>query len=266
MNRREACKGILASLVTIPSFESRVVSSLPQSVDRLFPTDLPLQKPVEFPAAGFHQHACGVIYNQIRAPRQGMALGAIDTGYLSLEVDGTFGFCTAFNSIDPQRGPLALPLLGMSLGDQVWVLSSPRATSGEYVWIPGRNIQTPSVVHYWGHYPIADLEYDMPGCPVSVGVRAWAPFLPGDSATSNTPGAVFELHLRNLSGAPQQGRLALNVPGPNSGRGPDFYAQPAREKDEASPSVDRNSTYPDSSTAAAGAGRVLGPAREVRSR
>ena len=214
MNRREVCKGILASLVTIPSFESRGVGSLPQSVDRLFPTDLPLQKPVEFPAVGFHQHACGLIYNQIRAPRQGMALGAIDTGYLSLEVDGTLGFCTAFNSIDPQRGPLALPLLGMSLGDQVWMLSSPRATSGEYVWIPGRNIQTPSVVHYWGHYPIADLEYDMPGCSVSVGVRAWSPFLPGDSATSNTPGAVFELHLRNLSGAPQQGRVALMFPGP----------------------------------------------------
>ena len=36
--------------------------------------------------------------------------------------------------------------------------------------------------------------------PVSVGVRAWSPFLPGDVTASMIPGAVFEVHLRNMSG------------------------------------------------------------------
>jgi uncharacterized protein (DUF608 family) len=39
-------------------------------------------------------------------------------------------------------------------------------------------------IHYWGHYPIADLEYDTTS-EVSVGLRAWTPFIPGDAPTSN---------------------------------------------------------------------------------
>ena len=138
------------------------------------------------------------------------------------------GLLHVFNSIDPQRGPLALPLLGMSVGDNVWILASPRSTFGEYTWIPGRQIQTASRVHYWGHYPVVDMEFEMPGSPVSAGVRAWSPFLPGDSATSNTPGAVFDVHLRNdkQDGAGRPARL--HVSRADAGRGPDHHRQSAR--------------------------------------
>ncbi len=216
MNRRNVLQGLVASLAAFPDLVPRLGNALPPSVDKLFPTDLPPQKPAQFLAEGFHQPACGVIYRQTEPPRGGMALGGIDTGFLTLEVDGTFGSCTVFNSLCPMRPPLGLPFLGMSLKErnEVWLLGSPRAASGEYVWIPIRHIQAPPLIHYWGHYPVADLEYTMPGSPVSVGLRAWSPFLPGDSATSNTPGAVFEVHLRNVSSAPQQGRLAFMFPGP----------------------------------------------------
>ncbi len=214
MDRRNALCTLAAGLAGVPALSLQTKGAAPSESARLFPTNLPSREWRQFSAAGFSKPACGVIYRQIQPPRQGMALGGIDTGYMSLEADGTLGFCTVFNSIAPQRGPLALPLLGMSLGNQVWLLSSPRGTSGEYVWIPGRRVQTPSTIHYWGHYPVADLEYDMPGSPVSVGLRAWSPFLPGDSATSNTPGAVFEVHLHNLTDVPQQGRLAFMFPGP----------------------------------------------------
>ena len=40
----------------------------------------------------------------------------------------------------------------------------------------------------------------LPDAPVGVGMRAWTPFILGDSVASNTPGAVFELHLRNRLG------------------------------------------------------------------
>jgi uncharacterized protein (DUF608 family) len=52
--------------------------------------------------------------------------------------------------------------------------------------------------------------------PVSVGLRAWAPFIPGDTAASNIPAAVFEVHLRNISQQPQQGTIAFDFAGPDA--------------------------------------------------
>ena len=49
---------------------------------------------------------------------------------------------------------------------------------------------------------------------VSVSLRAWAPFFPGDEVSSNTPGAVFQVHLHNGSGAAQSGTLAFSFHGP----------------------------------------------------
>jgi uncharacterized protein (DUF608 family) len=178
---------------------------------RLFPADLPAADWREFPAAGFRKPACGIVYRRGRRPRNGVPLGAIDTGRIDLQPDGTLGFCTLYNSICPQRGPLDLPFLGMTAGNQLWILSQPPGTFGEYMF---NGLQIPTEIDYWGHYPVADLEFEMPGSPVGVGLRAWAPFLPGDAAASNTPGAVFDLHLRNLTRSPQQGRIAFHFPGP----------------------------------------------------
>ncbi len=216
MNRRTALKGLAAGVAALPTLIPRAGSASSRSPGTLFPLDLPLRKPVQFAAEGFRQAACGVIYRQTEPPRGGMTLGGIDTGFLTVEPDGTFGSCTLFNSLCPMRAPLDLPFLGMSLKerDEVWLLGSPRSAFGGYVWLPIRHIQTPPVIHYWGHYPVADLEFSMPDSPVSAGLRAWSPFFPGDSAASNTPGAVFELHLRNLSASPQEGRLAFMFPGP----------------------------------------------------
>lgn len=165
----------------------------------------------QFPAAGFSKPACGVVYNRRFRPENGLPLGAIDTGRLDLQADGTLGYCTIFNSICPQRGPLNLPFLGFTAGEQLWVLSDLRDNFGAMMW---SNIQTPTDIDYWDYYPVADLEFQTPCCPVSPGLRAWVPFLPGDSAHNNTPGAVFELTLRNVSSAPQRGRVAISFPGP----------------------------------------------------
>ena len=66
---------------------------------------------------------------------------------------------------------------------------------------------------YWGHYPIADVEYKPPDAPVQIGVRSWSPFIPGDSKASNTPGAVFEVHLRNKGTTGQKGCVVFSFPG-----------------------------------------------------
>lgn len=69
-------------------------------------------------------------------------------------------------------------------------------------------------IHYWGHYPVADLEFET-DAPVQVGMRAWSPFLPGSVKESAIPAAIFEVRLHNTTASKQQGALAFNFPGPS---------------------------------------------------
>ena len=227
MNRRHFSRILLGSFAglssafEIPQSAAQSLSGEPEKPapsrdrkGRLFPTDLPANEWSSFPALGFSEPACGVIYRRQHAPENGMPLGAIDTGRIDLQPDATFGFCTLFNSVIPQRGPLGVPFLAMTVAEQKWLLCHPPGTNGEYMFA---GMQTPAEIHYWGHYPAADLEFDMPGTPVEVGLRCWSPFLPGDAAGSNTPAAVFDVHLRNTTKENQSGRLAFSFPGPTQG-------------------------------------------------
>jgi len=191
----------------------------------LFPTDLDTYDWQEYSADGFSGGACGVIHRKDAPASNGMPLGSIDTGCLDLETDGTLGFCTIFNSHVPRRGPMNLPFLSLCLHNgtnfpETWVLStkplqnSPMLGPFTTAFRPKRACPAEDI-HYWGHYPIADLEYEL-DCPVSVGLRAWTPFIPGDVAVSNTPGAVFELRLRNTSEIEQTGLAAFSFPGPST--------------------------------------------------
>jgi uncharacterized protein (DUF608 family) len=141
-----------------------------------------------------------------------MPLGSLDTGCLMLETDGRLGLTSIFNSFVPMRGPLKLPFLGFTVGKQMWLLTTASLSSNES-WY-STDCGSPSEIHYWGHFPVADLEYETAGSPVRVGLRAWSPFIPGDTATSNTPAAIFEVQLRNQTNLPQQGVPAFSFPGP----------------------------------------------------
>ncbi|HQE81592.1 MAG TPA: GH116 family glycosyl hydrolase [Candidatus Hydrogenedentes bacterium] len=196
---------------------------------RLFPIELPKRDWVHFKAKGFPEPVCGVVYRLNDIVTNGMALGGLDTGCVDLETSGLLGYCTIFNSHVPRRGPLNLPILGLNVNNETWVLCDPRQTKqgwgGYQSGIDGRPIppawddlnleavRTPKEIHYWGHYPVADLEFDM-DAPVSVGLRAWAPFLPGDVVDSMTPGIVFEVFVRNPGPVAQRGSVAFSFPGP----------------------------------------------------
>ena len=86
-----------------------------------------------------------------------------------------------------------------------------------YLFEPGRSprLHLPKEIHYWGHYPVADLEYET-DAPVQMGLRAWTSFIPGDLQDSTIPGAVFEVHLRNCSAEPQRGTIVMDFPGPTA--------------------------------------------------
>ncbi len=174
--------------------------------NRLFPAGLPQSQWKQFDAVGYANSVAGVVYRTGQDLVCGLPLGAVDTGCVDLELDGTFGYMTNYNSHVPRRGKVDLPFLGLTVGDKAWVLSTrkfPGATSAESI-------------DYWGHFPIVDLEYQTTA-PVDVGLRAWAPFIVGDEAVSNTPGAVFEVHLRNPTKTVQQGSVVFSFPGPTDG-------------------------------------------------
>ena len=88
----------------------------------LFPTNVEGKTWLTFPAEGFSQPACGVVYRMKDEVSCGMPLGGIDTGCIDLETSGLLGFCTIFNTHVPRRGPINLPILGLSVGGKTWVL------------------------------------------------------------------------------------------------------------------------------------------------
>ena len=189
----------------------------------LFPTDLPERQWTEFDAHGYDAPVTGLIHRGTNPPACGVPLGGIDTGCLDIEARGLLGYATIFNSLVPRRGPINLPFLGMSIDRQTWVMSTlPIGWREGATWndlYGGKQydaVRTASEIHYWGHYPVADMEFET-DAPVSVALRAWSPFIPGDTRDSMIPGAVYEVHLRNDSADEHSGTLAFTFPGPNEG-------------------------------------------------
>src|SRR4051794_29339834 len=62
----------------------------------LFATGVNGRDWVQFEAEGFSAPVCGIVYRHIDEVPHGMPLGGVSTGFLDLETDGTFGFCTLF--------------------------------------------------------------------------------------------------------------------------------------------------------------------------
>ena len=169
----------------------------------LFPLDVQGKQWAHFQAEGYSQPVCGVVYRLDDEVPHGMPLGGVATGCIDIDTDGTFGYCTLFNSGVPTRGPMQYGFLGLSSEGRTWLLSSRS--------LPG--MENARQIHYWGHYPILDVEYEL-DAPLGVGMRAWAPFIPGDAHVSNLPGAVLEVHVRNLGSTPRPATLAFSFPGP----------------------------------------------------
>lgn len=241
MMRRGGFSTALALVVS--AVFSGVLLKASNAAEALFPTDLPASQWVQFRAAGFSGPVPGVIYRLATPTTNGMPLGGVDTGCIDLETSGLWGYCTIFNTHVPRRGPLNLPFLGISVGGQTWVLCDPgQVKQGQGNFQPPtcynfphhvaylekqglplvdpivselklEGVRTAKEIHYWGHYPVADLEYET-DAPVKVGLRAWAPFFPGDVEDSLIPGIVFEVHLRNPDRSQQRGTAAFSFPGP----------------------------------------------------
>ena len=169
--------------------------------DALFPPDLPTSTWSEFRAVGLSTPVVGMIHRRSAPAVCGLPLGGISTGCIDIETNGKIGYNTIFNAHKPRKR-LDAPFLGISVDGQSRILTTE----------PIDGIQGAEEIAYWGHYPVVDLEYEL-DLPIRVGLRAWAPFIPGDVATSNTPAATFDVHLRNAGNKTFGGCIAFSFPG-----------------------------------------------------
>ena len=149
---------------------------------------------------GLANPACGTVYPAGALPQGGMPLGGLGTGYLCLDADGRLGKCSIFNRLP---APLALnqPFLFLTLDGRRLTMATPKEGVGD---VKG--------LDYFGHFPVADVRFQL-DVPVQVSLRAYSPFLPGDAAECNTPAAVFEVRLTNVSDKPQQAALDFSPGG-----------------------------------------------------
>jgi len=153
----------------------------------LFPQNLGESDWSEFEASGFSTPVTGIVYRDGSA-NPGMPLGGLGTGFIALGTDGSLDYySTIFNAhlerhhLADSKGPgqyfdrnrseipsLKKPFLGINVANQSVVLSS----------IDSDAFSKVKHVDYWGHYPIADLEFEA-DIPLNIGLRAFSPFLPG---------------------------------------------------------------------------------------
>ena len=208
------------------------MSQLHDLSERLFPAHKLHATWHTFSASGYTHPVSGAIYRGEPRPTCGMPLGGIDTGCIDIEPNGMFGYSTQFNHLADPRLLLNVPFLGLNVGGQTCVLISDRQAKGDtprwnqsivtfpstdytprYTHLPlDESVTIADSIDYWGHYPIVDMEYNT-AMPIDVGMRAWSPFIPGDTVTSMAPACVFEIRLRNKSNSTQRGTLAFSFPG-----------------------------------------------------
>jgi uncharacterized protein (DUF608 family) len=214
-------------------------------MDALFDTACPEREWSRIRTRGFERPLPGAVFRSARRPCCGMPLGGVGTGCIDLDVGGVWGHGSLFNGYTfnpdtmriPRVAPSLWPMLGLAVDGAVWVLASQEFVDGGLIpcctepfilkatdrprephRVPCQDLKGVNAcrdIAYFGHFPVADLEFES-DAPVSVGLRAWAPFIPGDALASNTPGAVFEVHARNGADAARRGSIVLNFPGPSA--------------------------------------------------
>ena len=152
-----------------------------------------------FAVQGLQAPASGVVYGP-HDTGQGVPLGGLGTGYVSINLDGSWGQCTFANEFLNPRIPDGAPFRLDTEQAMYSFSTTPRAGL------------VPAVgVRYFGHYPVTDMVVDL-GLHAHATVRAFSPLIPGDAAASNTPAAGFEVHLVNTGATRLTGRLVFGLP------------------------------------------------------
>lgn len=115
-----------------------------------------------------------VVYKNGEA-KSGLPLGGLGTGYIEMLSSGGFGKSTIQNNF---LNPVSIPsdcYLFIDVG-------------GEHIPLRNEDVEE---VRLFGHFPIADLSYRDPKLPFPIKVKAFSPFLKGDTFNSSIPCVLF---------------------------------------------------------------------------
>lgn len=157
-----------------------------------FDTDVPRQTWTRIDAVGLPEPVWGCVYDGHRL-NGGMPLGALGTGYFTIEGNGRIGHCSIYNEFVPPR-----------LLNSEWLT----CTIDHTYSVPLSHAD----ITYWGHYPILDMVATMPRHPLAIGIRMVAPLVLGDSAQSNMPAVLCELTVSNTSDRELPLTLHISMP------------------------------------------------------
>ena len=167
--------------------------------------------PLSFSADGFKRPVAGIVYEG-GTTDSGVPLGGLGTGYLELRTDGKLGRCSIFNDICPPH-TLDVPFLAVSAGEEIRLLCLD----------PPEGLKGSERILYWGHFPMADLQYHL-DLPIQIGLRAFTPFILGDAQMSNTPAVLFEIQLTNIGSQKLSGWVVFSFPGPRAEPEESFFS------------------------------------------
>ncbi len=163
----------------------------------------------QFHVEGLSNEVYGTVYPGGALEDGGMPLGGVGTGYICVDTDGRFGKTSIFNRY-PAPMVIGQPFLSVKIGEREYVVAVPKDGVGDA-----------KAVHYFGHFPVADLRFEF-DAPFSIELRAFSPFIPGDSVESNTPAAFFEVFLTNLSSEPLTAAVVFSTRGFPQGEAESF--------------------------------------------
>lgn len=166
-----------------------------------------------FLADRFSHKVCGCVFPG-SSVESGLPLGGLGTGYITLEGNGCLGKTTIFNEHTKPR-LWNRPFLAFSHKGHIYTLDlGPQGKSAKKPRKgAGHNLKGVDNIAYWGHFPVVDMKASVKDIPVKLGLRAFTPFILGNTNNSNIPAALFEIRLNNSSKDPISGRLAFSFPG-----------------------------------------------------
>ena len=156
------------------------------------------------------------VYSGDRLNAFAFPLGGFGTGHLVLRGDGTLQKWCVVNQTRHEALPLNdMPATFFAIRSegQAFLLASPETYTDETTSLPPskpahvaaasvrRLQQLPGIAGLTvsGKYPVANVDYDIKGFPVTVAMEAMTPLVPHDTKNSSLPAAIFTFKLTNAS-------------------------------------------------------------------
>lgn len=148
-----------------------------------------------FRAPGYPAPVAGAWYTSESPAVSGMPLGGLGTGYVDLKSNGTFGDAVLENNWLAPRAVDELCGWTIKAGDKALTLF--------------QGSEGARAMRFWGHYPMADMDYGATFDPVKVYARAFTPVIPHEYTKSNLPLALFRYQIRNTAATPVPVEISL---------------------------------------------------------